>query len=55
MYELGDTSRKDHDLLSMRGARGRAESVYMNRAFFGLFSLLHRLRAEIETRQTQHS
>jgi len=55
MYELGDTSRKDHDLLSMRGARGRAESVYMNRAFFGLFSLLHRLRAEIVTRQTQLS
>ena len=52
MYELGEASRKDRDLLSMRGARGRAESVYVNRAFFGLFSLLHRLRAEIVTRQT---
>ena len=52
MYEMGDTNRQDRDLLSLRGARGRAESVYINRAFFGLFSLLHRLGAEIETRSS---
>lgn len=50
MYEMGDTNRQDRDLLSLRGARGRAESVYVNRAFFGLFSLLHRLRAVVVTR-----
>jgi predicted unusual protein kinase regulating ubiquinone biosynthesis (AarF/ABC1/UbiB family) len=50
MYEMGEVNRQDRDLLSMRGARGRAESVYINRAFFGLFSLLHRLRAVVETR-----
>jgi hypothetical protein len=49
MYEMGETNRQDRELLSLRGARGRAESVYINRAFFGLFSLLHRLRAEVET------
>jgi predicted unusual protein kinase regulating ubiquinone biosynthesis (AarF/ABC1/UbiB family) len=50
MYEMGEANRQDRDLLAMRGARGRAESVYINRAFFGLFSLLHRLRAVVETR-----
>jgi hypothetical protein len=49
MYEMGDANRQDRDLLSLRGARGRAESVYLNRAFFGLFSLLHRLSAQIHT------
>ena len=49
MYEMGDANRQDRDLLSLRGARGRAESVYLNRAFFGLFSLLHRLGAQIHT------
>lgn len=51
MYEMGEANRQDRDLLSLRGARGRAESVYINRAFFGLFSLLHRLRAVVETRK----
>jgi predicted unusual protein kinase regulating ubiquinone biosynthesis (AarF/ABC1/UbiB family) len=49
IYEMGDANRQDRDLLALRGARGRAESVYLNRAFFGLFSLLHRLRAEVVT------
>jgi predicted unusual protein kinase regulating ubiquinone biosynthesis (AarF/ABC1/UbiB family) len=49
LYEMGDANRQDRDLLSLRGARGRAESVYVNRTFFGLFSLLHRLRAEVTT------
>jgi hypothetical protein len=49
IYEMGDANRQDRDLLSLRGARGRAESVYLNRAYFGLFSLLHRLRAEVVT------
>jgi predicted unusual protein kinase regulating ubiquinone biosynthesis (AarF/ABC1/UbiB family) len=51
LYEMGEANRKDRDLLSLRGARGRAESVYVNRAFFGLFSLLHRLRATVDTRR----
>lgn len=49
MYEMGDANRQDQTLLSLRGARGRAESVYLNRAYFGLFSLLHRLRAVVDT------
>lgn len=49
LYKMGDVNRQDRDLLALRGARGRAESVYLNRAYFGLFSLLHRLRAEVVT------
>lgn len=49
MYDMGDANRQDRELLSLRGARGRAESVYLNRAFFGLFSLLHRLGAQVQT------
>ena len=51
IYDLGEENRKDKSLRQMRGARGPAESIYLNRAFFGLYSLLHRLRAEVRTRK----
>ena len=47
IYDMGEANRKDKSLRSLRGARGPAESVYVNRAYFGLYSLLHRLRAEV--------
>jgi len=47
IYDMGEANRKDKSLRQLRGARGPAESVYLNRAFFGLYSLLHRLRAEV--------
>lgn len=50
LYGMGEANRKDRELRSLRGARGKAESVYVNRAFFGLFSLLHRLRAVVDTK-----
>ncbi len=50
IYDLGETNRKDKSLRHLRGARGPAESIYLNRAYFGLYSLLHRLRATIRTR-----
>ncbi len=49
IYEMGEASRQDKALRRLRGARGPAESIYLNRAFFGLYSLLHRLRAEVRT------
>ena len=49
IYDLGETNRKDKTLRRLRGARGPAESIYLNRAYFGLYSLLHRLRAEVRT------
>lgn len=50
IYLMGDANRQDRSLRTLRGARGRSESIYLNRAFFGLFSLLHRLRATVTTR-----
>ena len=50
IYDMGEANRRDKSLRSLRGARGPAESIYVNRAFFGLYSLLHRLRAEVRTR-----
>jgi hypothetical protein len=31
----------------MRGQRGSPDTIYVNRAFFGLYSLLGRLRANV--------
>lgn len=50
IYEMGEANRKDKSIRQLRGARGPAESVYVNRAYFGLYSLLHRLRANIRTK-----
>ena len=55
IYDLGETNRKDKTLRHLRGARGPVESIYLNRAYFGLYSLLHRLRAEIAIRKSESS
>jgi predicted unusual protein kinase regulating ubiquinone biosynthesis (AarF/ABC1/UbiB family) len=47
IYEMGEENRKDETLRSLRGRRGSADSIYVNRTFFGLYSLLSRLRARI--------
>lgn len=48
VYEIGEESRKDETLRTLRGRRGSADSIYVNRAFFGLYSLLHRLSARVK-------
>jgi hypothetical protein len=32
----------------MKGQRGSPDTIYVNRAFFGLYSLLGRLRARVK-------
>ncbi|MES2571372.1 MAG: AarF/ABC1/UbiB kinase family protein [Verrucomicrobiota bacterium] len=49
IYEFGEANRQDDELRSMRGRRGSADSIYLNRAYFGLYSLLSRLRARVQT------
>jgi len=49
IYEFGEENRKNNTLRSMRGERGSADTIYLNRTFFGLYSLLSRLRANIKT------
>ena len=47
IYELGEKGRKDDNMRQMKGQRGSPDTVYVNRAFFGLYSLLGRLRARV--------
>ena len=49
IYELGEENRKNDTLRGIRGERGSADTIYLNRTFFGLYSLLTRLRACIQT------
>jgi predicted unusual protein kinase regulating ubiquinone biosynthesis (AarF/ABC1/UbiB family) len=49
IYELGEANRKNDTLRGMRGQRGSADTLYINRTFFGLYSLLSRLRARVNT------
>lgn len=50
IFELGEQNHRNEQLRRMRGARGTPDSVYVNRAYFGLYSLLSRLRARIRAR-----
>jgi len=47
IFALGDRNRQDPDLLEAGPSRGPASSLYLNRAYFGLYSLMGRLRARI--------
>jgi predicted unusual protein kinase regulating ubiquinone biosynthesis (AarF/ABC1/UbiB family) len=49
IYDLGEENRKNNTLRGMRGQRGSADTIYLNRTFFGLYSLLTRLRSHIKT------
>ncbi|MEM6915947.1 MAG: AarF/UbiB family protein, partial [Verrucomicrobiota bacterium] len=49
IFEMGEAQRKNSELKEMRTARGSADSIYLNRAYFGLYSLMGLLRAKIRT------
>lgn len=44
---LGERFAKDTELRKMNGNRGSKHFLYMNRTFFGLFNLLHDLKANV--------
>jgi predicted unusual protein kinase regulating ubiquinone biosynthesis (AarF/ABC1/UbiB family) len=48
IYELGEENRRANNLQSMSGQRGSPDTIYVNRAFFGLYSLLGRIKARVE-------
>lgn len=48
IYDLGEENRRADHLRTMRGQRGSPDTIYVNRAFFGLYSLLGRLRARVQ-------
>lgn len=47
--ELGEDFAKDTQLRKMNGNRGSRHFLYINRTFFGLYNLLHDLKARIST------
>lgn len=46
---LSEKYSKDTELRKMNGNRGSKHFLYINRTFFGLYNLLHDLKAEIDT------
>lgn len=46
--ELSEQFSKDTEIRKMNGNRGSKHFLYMNRTFFGLFNLLHDLRANVK-------
>lgn len=46
--ELGEKYSKDSDLRKMNGNRGSKHFLYINRTFFGLYNMLHDLKAQVE-------
>lgn len=51
IYELGEVYSKDKKLKNANGARGPKDALYINRTYFGLYSILNQLGAVIDTRQ----
>ncbi|SHH02479.1 ABC1 kinase family protein [Flagellimonas flava] len=49
--DLSERYSKDEQIRKMNGNRGSKHFLYMNRTFFGLFNLLHDLRAKVQVNQ----
>ena len=47
IYEMGEANARQSQMRDLDGSRGSANSVYVHRAYFGLYSLLNRLRARV--------
>lgn len=50
IYAKGEELSKSKDVRKNGAARGSRHTLYINRAYFGLFSILHELKAEINTK-----
>jgi len=51
--ELSERFSKDTEIRKMNGNRGSKHFLYMNRTFFGLYNLLHDLRANVHVNDFQ--
>ena len=47
---MGEKLTKDTQLRKMNGNRGSKHFLYINRTFFGLYNLLHDLKARVTTK-----
>jgi len=51
IYEMGMKLSKEPRLRNSKRGRGSRHALYLNRTYFGLYNLLHQLRARIDTRK----
>ncbi|MCI4667667.1 MAG: AarF/UbiB family protein [Bacteroidia bacterium] len=51
IYEYGERMGRNPAMRNSRVPRGDADGMYLNRTYFGLFSILNQLGAEVETRK----
>ena len=49
--KMGEEFSKDTQLRKMNGNRGSKHFLYINRTFFGLYNLLHDLKARVKTKE----
>jgi predicted unusual protein kinase regulating ubiquinone biosynthesis (AarF/ABC1/UbiB family) len=52
VYAMGEELSKNKDVRKNGAARGSRHTLYINRAYFGLFSLLNQLQAKINTKSS---
>ena len=48
IFEMGDSFSKDKTLRKINSARGSRDAIYVMRTFFGLYNLLHQLKANVK-------
>lgn len=53
IYEFSDRIAKIKELRESKSARGSQHSLYINRTYFGLYSILNELKAQVITRQPE--
>lgn len=51
IYEFGERMGRNPAMRNSRAPRGDADGMYLNRTFFGLFSIMNKLGAKVETQR----
>lgn len=51
VYTYGEKMVRDPSLRKIDKARGSQHAIYLNRTYFGLFMILHKLEAKVDTRR----
>jgi len=49
LAEFGERTRTDQELQNINSARGKADALYLNRTFFGVYNLMGMLKASVDT------
>ena len=49
LFSFGETLANMKELRESKKARGVGEAIYINRTYFGLYNILHDLKATVKT------